>query len=174
MAKPGTKILDGLSHYDTENDRIKIINQLYKMKEIGLKEISSVTGFGFNSLKHAVISIDEFYNEDKINNLINGDQSNLEESVSDVFIRTVEIGSILGYRLFEMNTDLMWCPAYPYWESPIYDFRTGLGLNVYHWAVKKFTEYGIDDGLDEKCIASIEYLKYAQQGDTLEPASPAR
>ena len=48
---------------------------------------------------------------------------------------------------------LSWLYDWPYWESALYDQETRSRINVFHWAVKKMSEYGVEDGLTDKLNA---------------------
>ena len=48
---------------------------------------------------------------------------------------------------------------YPYWESALYDQRSGTRINVFHLAIKKFSEYGVDAGFQAKAKMCIEMVR---------------
>jgi len=44
----------------------------------------------------------------------------------------------------------------PYYHSIIVNKYTGFGITIFDWAVKKFSDYGVEDGLADKFFAVIE------------------
>ncbi|MBK8787545.1 MAG: hypothetical protein IPN43_13875 [Chitinophagaceae bacterium] len=42
---------------------------------------------------------------------------------------------------------------------------TGFGITVFDWAIKKFSEYGVDDGFVEKFNAAIAGVNGEWEGD---------
>jgi hypothetical protein len=48
-----------------------------------------------------------------------------------------------------------WLYSAPYFNSIIVHKDTGYGITVFDWAVKKFSEYGFDDGFAAKFEAAL-------------------
>lgn len=146
-----------LSELD-EMDQEAVINQLDTMRKVGLQELTDHTGLNFTCTANAIEQIDQWYDEIHVNDLI--DHSTCDATgVTDVFIRSVEIGALLGQWFIEQGQAFAWLPTIPYWESPFYHRKTGSIVPVLHWAVKKFTSYGIEDGLLAKCQACVQRLE---------------
>ena len=57
---------------------------------------------------------------------------------------------------------LAWIPSRPYWETSIFDAETGNIIPVFHWAIKKFSTYGIDDGFAAKLQVCVQMLQDEQ------------
>lgn len=55
----------------------------------------------------------------------------------------------LGH-LFNQIEGYGWLCSHPYFHSIIVHKETGYGITVFDWAIKKFSEYGVDDGLSAK------------------------
>jgi hypothetical protein len=49
-------------------------------------------------------------------------------------------------------------PDYPYWETPIFDPKSGSVINVFSWAVKKMSEYAVDDRVKAKALKCLEVI----------------
>lgn len=65
----------------------------------------------------------------------------------------------LGEVLIASMPGCGWLPDAPPWESAVYDPRGGLRINVFDWAVKKLSDYGVDDGYAMKvkvCVGMYE------------------
>jgi hypothetical protein len=65
----------------------------------------------------------------------------------------------LGEVLIASMPGCAWLPDAPVWESAVYDPRGGCRINVFDWAVKKLSEYGVDDGYAMKvkvCVGMYE------------------
>ena len=65
---------------------------------------------------------------------------------------------MLGF-LFNENEEFGWLYSYPYFHSIVVHKKTGFGITVFDWAVKKFSAYGIDDGFAAKYFAAIESIR---------------
>jgi len=96
------------------------------------------------------------------------DQARIEELLresdpadfSNTYIVTVcEFGAALGLVMKGLLPRLAWLPSWPYWETSIFDPDRGAVIPVFHWAIKKFSTYGIDDGFAEKVQVCIQILE---------------
>ena len=100
-------------------------------------------------------AVDKFYDRKKITELIN-DSDNTDFN-NPYLISVCEFGAMLGY-LFTQHKNYEWLYSYPYFHSIIVHTETGWGITVFDWAVKKFSEYGVDDGFVAKFNAVIENI----------------
>jgi hypothetical protein len=66
-----------------------------------------------------------------------------------------EFGATIG-QLFTQFDGYDWLYSHPYFHSIIVHKETGLAITVFDWAVKKFSEYGVDDGYVAKIHAATE------------------
>lgn len=73
-------------------------------------------------------------------------------------VNVCEFGAMLGY-LFNQNPEFGWLYSNPYFHSIIVHKPTGFGITVFDWAVKKFSNYGVDDGYVAKYHAAIEAIR---------------
>jgi hypothetical protein len=86
-------------------------------------------------------------------------QSDPANFANDYLVIVCEFGAVLGSVMRELLPRVTWLASWPYWESSIYDSKTGALIPVFHWAIKKFSTYGIDDGFAEKLQACVQMLK---------------
>jgi hypothetical protein len=61
--------------------------------------------------------------------------------------------------LQNLEPRLSWIYDWPYWESALYHQETRSRINVFQRAVKKMSEYGVEDGLIEKLEACRTFLR---------------
>ena len=66
-----------------------------------------------------------------------------------------EFGVLLG-QLFRQLDGYDWLYSHPYFHSIIVHKNTGIGITVFDWAVKKFSEYCVDDGFVAKFHAAVD------------------
>lgn len=66
-----------------------------------------------------------------------------------------EFGAMLGH-LFKQINGFDWLYSHPYFHSIIVHKKSGFGITVFDWAVKKFSEYGVDDGFAAKLQVAVE------------------
>jgi hypothetical protein len=113
-----------------------------------------------------VDKFDLFYGEGGVLELL--ENSDPEDFSNDFLIMVCEFGAVLGHVLISMQPNLHWVYDWPYWESSVMDPETGNIIPVFHWAIKKFSSYGIDDGYKAKlmvCSKMIEEARSGQQPD---------
>ena len=71
---------------------------------------------------------------------------------NELVVLCCEFGTVLGEVLRTEAPTLEWLYDWPYWESSLYDPDHGMRINVFHWAIKKFSDYGVDDGFRAKVL----------------------
>ena len=97
-------------------------------------------------------AVDKYYNRAKIRELI---KESDPTDFSNVYLVTVcEFGIMLGH-LFKQIEGFDWLYSHPYFDSIIVHKDTGFGITVFDWAIKKFSEYGVDDGYVDKFNAAL-------------------
>ena len=89
-------------------------------------------------------AFDKHYNRERVAEVIK--RSNPEDFGNDLVILACEFGAILGEVIRGLEPGLEWLYDWPYWESSLLEPTRGLSINVFHWAIKKFSGYGVDDG----------------------------
>jgi len=100
---------------------------------------------------------DRHYDAARIRQVI--DRSKPEEYDNDYVVLCIELGAVIGQVLRELRPGLEWVWEWPYWESYLWDAETSEQIKVFHWAIKKMSGYGVDDGLVAKLrvVASEEW-----------------
>lgn len=97
-------------------------------------------------------AVDKYYDRAKIANLIK--ESDPTDFSNSYVVTVCEFGVMLGH-LFKQIDGFDWLYSHPYFHSIIVHKDTGFGITVFDWAIKKFSEYGVDDGFVEKFNAAI-------------------
>lgn len=100
--------------------------------------------------------IDAHYDTDRIAELISN--SDPEDFSNDYLVTCCEFGALLGYVMKTLRPRLFWNPDWPYWESSLIDPVHGHVIPVFHWAIKKMSDYGWDDGFAEKVKACLDLM----------------
>ena len=77
---------------------------------------------------------------------------------NDYLVTVCEFGIVLGC-LFKQLNGFDWLYSEPYFHSFIDHKETGYGITVFDWAIKKFSEYGVDDGYVAKFHAALKGVK---------------
>jgi len=98
-------------------------------------------------------AVDKFYDRAKISALIN--ESDPKDFSNSYLVTVCEFGAMLGY-LFNQLEGFGWLYSYPYFNSIIVHRKSGFAITVFDWAVKKFSEYGVEDGFVAKFHAAID------------------
>lgn len=98
-------------------------------------------------------AVDKYYDRTKIAELIK--ESDPKDFSNPYLVTVCEFGVLLG-QLFRHLEGYDWLYSHPYYHSIIVHKDTGFGITVFDWAVKKFSEYGVDDGFVAKFHAAID------------------
>jgi hypothetical protein len=93
-------------------------------------------------------AFDAYYDRKKVSGVIK--KSDPSDYSNDYLILVCEFGAALAHVLQRTEPRLSWIYNWPYWESSLVDTKTGSVIPTFHWAVKKFSDYGIDDGFAAK------------------------
>jgi hypothetical protein len=101
-------------------------------------------------------AFDSSYDRKKVGEIIK--KADPADYSNDYLILVCEFGAALGHILQKMEPRLCWVYDWPYWESSLVDTKTGTIIPTFHWAVKKFSDYGIDDGFAAKLEMCVGVL----------------
>ena len=77
-------------------------------------------------------------------------RSDPEDFSNEYVVTCCTLGGVLGKVLKDLRPDFEWVWEWPYWESFLFDKATTDQFKVFHWAIKKMSGYGVDDGLVAK------------------------
>jgi hypothetical protein len=143
--------LDPKSMQYLPDDRLKIEkDQIGRMGVAALEDYQSIlpsTSFTVDLLD----AVDRFHNRERIAELIQ--RSDPKDFSNDYLVSVGQFGVLLG-QLFEEMDGFEWLYSQPYFNSIIVHTPTGFGITVFDWAVKKFSEYGVDDEFVAKLQAA--------------------
>lgn len=103
-----------------------------------------------------IAAFDRYYDTERIAEVIS--HSDPEDFSNDMIVIACQFGAALGQVMRQSEPRLQWVAEWPYWESGLYDPETGNIIPPFHWAIKKFSEYGVDDGYAEKIDCMIHVL----------------
>ncbi len=98
-------------------------------------------------------AVDKYYDKAKIASLIK--ESDPTDFSNPYVVTVCEFGVMLGH-LFNQIDGYDWLYSHPYFHSIIVHKDTGFGITVFDWAIKKFSEYGVDDGYVAKFHAALD------------------
>jgi hypothetical protein len=103
-------------------------------------------------------AFDQYWNADRIGALIG--ESDPADFSNDYVVTCLELGATIGHVMIASEPRLTWLPAWPYWDSGLWDASSGWILNVFHWALKRLSRDGIDQHLSEKVAGVLEMLRH--------------
>ena len=104
-----------------------------------------------------VEAFDKYYDENRVKELISC--SPPHQFGNSYLVFACEFGAVLGHVLQQNLPRLEWVAAEPYWESALFDPQTGNLVAVFHWAIKKLSSHGSDDGFAAKVRACLDLLE---------------
>ena len=102
-------------------------------------------------------AFDDYWTAARVHELLG--RSNPNDFGNDLVVTACEFGAVLGHVMREAVPQLEWLPDWPYWESGLLDVPSGYRVNVFHWAIKRFSEYGLEDGYGAKVGKCIELVR---------------
>jgi hypothetical protein len=106
--------------------------------------------------EHWIEAFDAHYDRKRVAEVIK--RSDPQDFSNDYLILVCEFGAALGHALRAKEPRLGWVYDWPYWESSLVDTSSGSVIPPFHWAVKKFSEYGLEDGFAEKLEMCVHAL----------------
>jgi hypothetical protein len=100
---------------------------------------------------------DAFYDRSRIARML--ESSDPADRRNPYALTCQGFAAALGEVLIASMPGCEWLPDAPPWGSAVYDPAGGCRINVFDWAVKKLSEYGVDDGYAMKvkgCVGMYE------------------
>lgn len=85
-------------------------------------------------------------------------ESDAEEFSNHYVVLCCQFGVVLSYVLRTAKPEMVWSFDWPYWDSALLHPDSGTLIPVFHWAIKKMSEYGVDDGFAAKVNVCLQAL----------------
>jgi len=134
----------------TDESYIQIKKQIETMISASRQDLQEIYKFDEFNLE-TIDKLDKAIGREYIKGVI--DASGVDDDANQYLISTVEFGCALAETMQNEIGGFVWVYDYPYWESTIVHKQTGFEIPVFHWAIKKYSEYGVDDGFKDKILA---------------------
>lgn len=147
--------LDDIQYLDDEYLEYQKKHLNETMVHAALEDFRHITNSDRLDL-NALDAVDKYYDRTKIAELIK--ESDPTDFSNPYLVTVCEFGIMLGH-LFKKVDGFDWLYSHPYFHSIIVHKTTGLGITVFDWAVKKFSEYGVDDGFASKFQMALENIR---------------
>jgi len=161
--RPDVLEVDNLSHETKDTlavlqakDQSDVARQIDKMLDACREDWPRYLNVYGEFDERWIAAFDDHYDRDRIEAVIA--RSDPADFSNDYLVLVCEFGAALGYVLRERAPRLIWRHDWPYWESTLVDLRSGSLIPPFHWAVKKFSEYGVDDGFSAKIDMCVSLL----------------
>jgi hypothetical protein len=103
-----------------------------------------------------VDAFDRYYDANRIADAIA--QSLEDKFTNDYVVLCCEFGAVLAHVMRKLQPRLIWCFDWPCFESSLVDPKSGNMIPVFHWAVKKMSGYGWDDGFAQKVEVCLQVI----------------
>lgn len=150
----------GLSGSDicplSEASRQRVLDQIATMLRTANSDWSAYLSVSGEIDMAWIKAIDGYYDTERIAELIR--YSDPDDFSNEFVVTVCQFGAVLGHVMCQSEPRLQWVAEWPYWESSLYDPHTGYIIPPFHWAIKKFSNYGVDDGCVAKVGCMIEVL----------------
>jgi hypothetical protein len=129
--------------------------QINSMVEAATQDFQHILKFDRLDL-NIIDAVDKHFDRTRIASLLK--ESDPEDFGNPYMVSVCEFGATLGH-LFAQFPDFGWLYSYPYYHSIIVHKESGYGITVFDWAVKKFSEYGVDDGFADKFQKALDIVR---------------
>lgn len=162
MTRPDMYVIENFAGQDL--DKLQYLKP--DLFDYNRKQISTMVEAALQDYQHIITSdkldlevlnaVDKYYDRKRVADIIQ--KSNPAEFSNDYVIEVCEFGVTIGH-LFDQVEGFGWLYSHPYFDSIIVHRETGSAITVFDWAVKKFSEYGIDDGFAAKFQMALKTVK---------------
>jgi hypothetical protein len=98
----------------------------------------------------AVDAFDRYYDRARVAEVLA--DSDPADFGNELLVLCCEFGAVLGELLRAEVPGVVWRYDWPYWESGVLEPSRGYRVNVFHWAIRKFSADGVDDGYRAKVL----------------------
>lgn len=143
-------------HPLTDEGRKDVSEEIASMFEAALEDWSEDFAAPVEPLRQTLDAFDKQYTMARVNEAINN--SDPDDYSNEYVVTCCELGCVLGEAMIRERPSLVWIQDWPYWDSFLFDPEKGYRLNVFHWAIKKMSDYGVDDVLTEKMDACLKMI----------------
>jgi hypothetical protein len=159
--RPDMYVVAGYSGRVLDLNRLQYLDDEILIQSVeNIRMMTGATMDDYRKLIHAdglslavLDAVDKKFDRQTVSDLILvSDPDNLS---NPYMVSVCEFGIMLGY-LFTQRPDFGWLYGDPYFHSVVVHTPTGLAIPVFDWAVKKFSNSGIDEGVVEKYHAAIQ------------------
>lgn len=164
MTRPDLYVINGFDGKPVDLDAIQYLppdlltmnrDQIANMVEAATADYQDIVHFDKLDLK-VIDAVDKHYDRKRIKSILNS--SDPSDFDNDYLVTVGEFGAALGH-LFCQRPGFGWLYSHPYYHSIVVHRDTGYAITVFDWAVKKFSEYGVDDGFAAKFDMAIESIE---------------
>lgn len=168
MTRPDMYVINGFDGNTIDLDALQYLppdllamnkEQIAHMIEAATADYKDILKFDQLDIK-VIDAVDRHYDRKRIKTLI--DSSDPSDFSNDYLVSIGEFGAVLG-ELFCQHHGFGWLYSHPYYHSIIVHKETGFAITVFDWAVKKFSEYGVDDGFAAKFQMALDSIDEQQR-----------
>lgn len=115
-------------------ERGEVLQQLATMTEAALEDLRALCGIEGELSPEDLARIEDHFSSELVLEVIRG--SRPDELNNNWLVLSCELGAFVAWSLMRTQPRLQWLPAWPYWDSALFDLNTGLQIPVFHWAFK--------------------------------------
>ena len=145
----------------TESCQAEVHDMVFGMIEASREDWPSYLPVSGPMDNQWIDAFDKHHNKSCIKKLIKA--SDPTDFSNELIVRCCEFGAVIGSVMIETLPGLHWVYDWPYWDSSIFDPDAGMLVYVFHWSIKKFSSYGIDDGFSAKLVACCRSIEEERQ-----------
>jgi hypothetical protein len=105
---------------------------------------------------HWVEAFDIHYDRKRVAEVVA--RSDEKDFSCDYIILCCEFGAVISHVMRALQPRLVWYLDWPYWDSKLLDPKTENVIPVFHWAIKKMSDYGVEDDFAKKIMHCLKIL----------------
>ena len=132
----------------TSDDREDAAEQIADMLDAAKGDWPDLVGASGPVSRAWIAAFDEYYDRERVAEVL--EASDPMDYSNELIVLCCELGAVLGTVLKAEAPTLEWIHDAPYWESALLDPAHGYRINVFHWAVRKFSADGVADAYSAK------------------------
>jgi hypothetical protein len=140
----------------TRRARVEVAKQIRIMQDAAYQDWKTYLAVNKPMSLRWIDAFDKHYDQKRVRAVIKA--SDPSDFSNQYLILCCEFGASLGHVFCRLNRRLRWLLDWPYWESAVFDPKSGQVIPVFHWAIKKMSGYGVDDGYAAKVQACLQIL----------------
>jgi hypothetical protein len=146
-------------------DRARVAEQIAEMRAAVEGDWPELLGVGGRLSAEWIDAFDRAYDGIEVAEVLA--EADETDFGNECVVLVCELGVATGEVLRQRLPELVWVHEWPYWESALLDPQSGVKANVFYWAMRKFSDEGVDEGYASKIDALVSAIRRQRPDPTV-------